>query len=137
MPIREIRDSDLDQQCASCGAITAIPLDNIAVGVQHDTQVNASLVALPACSACGSTEFLVRSPDNEEHPAPGSYGHKHKLLVDDLHARLVERGRVAAGLDAVQVATKKPAPEVMDRWFASGLMLPTPPFIDGDKGEPK
>jgi hypothetical protein len=132
MPIRELRDSDLDQQCANCGAVAAIGVDDLAVGVAHDTQLNPALVGLPPCAACGSTEFLIRSPDGEEHPAPGSFGHKHKLLVDKLHARLVQRGQVALGLDAAKVTTKEPPEAVMDRWFKDGLKLPLPPKNDGD-----
>lgn len=69
MPIREIRTDDLDQECAKCGAVIAVPLTAIAAGISREGQVNPSVVAMPVCATCGSAEFLLRSPDEEEHPS--------------------------------------------------------------------
>lgn len=131
MPIREIRTDDLDQECAKCGAVRALALSSLAVGIVRDTQVNSKVIPLPACATCGATEFLVRSPTGEDHPSQGSYGHKHKLLVDTLHAKLVKGGRLAQGLTPETAPIKEPPAAVMDRWFKDGLKLPPPPKTDG------
>ena len=44
--------------------------------------------------------------------------------------KLVQRGRVANGLNAAEVPTKEPPAAVMDKWFTDGLKLPPPPFRD-------
>ena len=133
MPIREIRTDDLDQECAKCGAINTVADGDIAAGVVRESNTNTNLVALPVCPVCGSAEFLLRSPDQEdEYPSQGSYGHKHKLLVDKLHAKLVQRGRIGEGLKPEDVALKEPPAAVMDKWFKDGLKLPPPPFRDHD-----
>ena len=132
MPIREIRADDLDQECIKCGRVVAVPLTAIAAGVSREGQVNPNVVAMPICAACGSAEFLLRSPYGEEHPSQGSYGHKHKLLVDKLHAELVQRGRVAEGLKPEDVPTKEPPTAVMDKWFKNGLRLEPSPTADGE-----
>lgn len=135
MPIREIRTDDLDLECAKCGAIITVPDSVIEVGVVRETNINPNLVALPVCATCGSAEFLLRSPDGEEdHPSQGSFGHKHKLLADKLHAKLVQKGRIANGLQAEDVPTKEPPAAVMDKWFTDGLKLPPPPFNDEQGG---
>jgi len=132
MPIRELRTNDLDQECAKCGTVVAVPVNAIVAGVSRDGQTNPNVIALPVCAACGATEFLLRSPVGEEHPSQGSYGHKHRLLVDMLHARLVQRGRLAEGLKPAEVPTKEPPAAVIDRWFKNGLRLEPPPKTDGD-----
>ena len=132
MPIREIRVDDLEQECSKCGRVVAVPLTAIAAGISREGQVNPNVVAMPICAACGAAEFLLRSLSDEEHPSQGSYGHKHRLLVDKLHAKLVQRGRVAQGLKPEDVPTKEPPSAVMDRWFKDGLRLEPPPKTDGD-----
>ena len=130
MPVREIREDDLDQECSKCGTVVTVAINNVEAGIVRESQVNPHVVAMPVCAVCGSAEFLLRSPDDEEHPSQGSFGHKHKLLVDKLHAKLVQRGRVANGLNAAEVPTKEPPAAVMDKWFTDGLKLPPPPFRD-------
>ena len=132
MAIREIRVSDFDQECAKCGAVRALTFSSVEVGVARDNQVDGRIIPLPSCASCGATEFLLRSPVGEEHPSQGSYGHKHRLLVDMLHARLVQRGRLAEGLKPAEVPTKEPPAAVIDRWFKDGLRLDPPPKTDGD-----
>ena len=135
MPIREIRTDDLDVECAKCGIITAVADNSIEVGVVRESNINPNLVKLPVCATCGSVEFLMRSPDTEEeHPSQGSFGHKHKLLTDKLHAKLVQKGKIANGLQVGDVPTKEPPAAVMDKWFTDGLKLPPPPFADEQDG---
>jgi hypothetical protein len=138
MPIRENRADDLDQECIKCGNVVAIALSAIAAGLSRSGQANPNVVAMPVCAVCGSAEFLLRSPDDEVHPSEGSYGHKHKLLVDKLHAKLVQRGRLGEGLTPEQVPTKEPPAADLDKWFKDGLKLPPPPFQDeSGRSEPK
>jgi len=132
MPIREIRADDLDQECIKCGRVVAVPFTAIAAGVSREGQVNPNVVAMPVCTACGAAEFLLRSPNDEEHPAQGSYGHKHRLLVDKLHAKLVQRGRLAQGLKPEDVPTKEPPAAVMDKWCKDGFRLEPPTATDGE-----
>jgi hypothetical protein len=129
MLVREINAADLDQEFIKCGSVVTVSLTAITAGLSRSGQVNPNVVSLPVCATCGSAEFLLRSPDEEEHPSQDSYGHKHKLLVDKLHAKLVQRGRVAEGLKPEDVPTKELPAAVIDKWFKDGLKLP-PPFQD-------
>ena len=90
MSIHEMTSTEVVQRCGRCAAENRIALDTLEVGVARDEQTDASVVPLPACPTCRSTEFLLRSPNDEPaHPAPGSFGHLHRLLVDEMHAELV------------------------------------------------
>jgi hypothetical protein len=127
MPIEELADEHLVQRCAHCAAQHTIKHTAITAGVAAPAApADAAVVALPACANCGAQEFLLRSPvDAPEHPAPGSYGHLHRLLVDCLHARLVARGRVAKELRKAGGVTAVPVDEgALARWFPAGLRLP-------------
>lgn len=84
MPILTFHDDQLTQRCAACGAERDLAADALA----NRDDVPPGVLALPACP-CGAREFLVRSPANEPpHPQPGSFGHRHRLLVDALAAAL-------------------------------------------------
>lgn len=131
MPIREIRDTNIDQECAKCGALHTLAFSALEVGVVRDTQANSKLIPLPACATCGATEFLMRSPDAAVHPAPGSYGHMHSVLVDELHAKLVKANRIANGIDSKTVTLKEPSAETIGRYFPGGLKLAALPKTDG------
>jgi hypothetical protein len=131
MAIREIRTSDFEQECAKCGGVRAVPFSNVEVGVVRDTQANSKIIPLPACATCGATEFLMRSPDAVVHPAPGSYGHMHSVLVDELHAKLVKANRVANGIDSKTLTLKEPSAETIGWYFPGGLKLAALPKTDG------
>ena len=131
MSIREVSDATVDQECASCGHVRKLTYDHLAVGVARAGGMDSRTVRLPPCPTCGAVEFLVRSPDGEEHPSPGSYGHLHRLLVDTLHAKLVHAGRLAKGLDAKTVGVKEPTADEVARWLKSGLRLERPSRTDG------
>jgi DNA-directed RNA polymerase subunit RPC12/RpoP len=95
MAIQEITSTELVQRCAKCDRENRIALANLEVGVERDDQVEDSVVPLPECPTCRSREFLLRSPASEQaHPAQGSSGHLHRLIVDELHSELVKKGRV-------------------------------------------
>ena len=127
MAIQEITSTELVQRCAKCDRENRIALASIEVGIERDDQVEDSVVLLPECPTCHSREFLLRSPEEEqEHPALGSAGYLHRLLVDDLHAELVKKGRVIARLKdrTAEVFTRPIANEVKQRFFDKGLKLP-------------
>lgn len=124
MAIREILDAEFEQECEVCGAVRRIPEDDVTVGIEQDGQLDPKVVALPACSNCGSREFLIRSADDEpEHPSPGSFGHRHRLMVDVLHTRLVKRGRVAEGIDPTKAQGRERSAEELERWFKGRLRV--------------
>ena len=109
MAIQEITELDIVQRCAVCDRENRVALANLAVGVEHAEQVEDGVVPLPECPTCRSREFLVRSPASEQaHPAQGSSGHLHRLMVDELHSQLVKKGRVVEPLvgKAAQILTK-------------------------------
>jgi len=132
MSIHEVTDTDVLQRCAGCGDEHRVLIDDLEVGVARDDQVDSLLVPMPPCAACGSSEFLVRAPDNEpEHPSPGSFGHRHRMLVDHLHAELVQRDKVVAPLldqeGHAPVSLARPlTTEAKDRWFARGMKIDAP-----------
>lgn len=127
MAIQEITSTELVQRCAKCDRENRIVLADLEVGLDQDDQVEDSVVPLPKCPTCHSREFLLRSPEEEqEHPAQGSAGYLHQLLVDDLHAELVKKGRVVARLKnkTAEVFTRPIATELKQRLFDKGLKLP-------------
>lgn len=129
MSIHEMTSTEVVQRCGKCAAENRIALDTLEVGVARDEQTDASVVPLPACPTCRSTEFLLRSPNDEPaHPAPGSFGHLHRLLVDEMHAELVKRKKVIPLLKdnqgRVDPKLAKPvAAEELARWFPQGLKI--------------
>ena len=129
MSIHEMTSTEVVQRCGRCAAENRIALDTLEVGVARDEQTDASVVPLPACPTCRSTEFLLRSPNDEPaHPAPGSFGHLHRLLVDEMHAELVKRKKVIPLLKDNQgrVDPKLATPvaaEELARWFPQGLKI--------------
>ena len=127
MAIQEITDLEIVQRCAGCDRENRVALANLAVGVERAEQVEDGVVLLPECPTCRSREFLVRSPASEQaHPAQGSSGHLHRLMVDELHSQLVKKGRVVEPLvgKVEQIVTKPIATEVRGRFFDKGLKLP-------------
>ena len=128
MAIHEVTDTEVLQTCAKCGAENRVPLASLEVGVARETLVDGRVVPLPACPACRSSEFLLRSPDDEPQQPDGSVGYLHRLLVDHVHAELVQRGRVhpllrdEAGHVDPRLARPLPA-ETVARWFPNGMRL--------------
>jgi hypothetical protein len=129
MAIYEVTSTEVVQRCGKCNAENRIPVTGIEVGIAHEAQTDARTIPLPACPTCGSSEFLIRSPDDEpEYPAPGTFGHLHRMLVDDLHAELVKADKVIpALLDSLGHADPTLARPVeqaaRDRWFPSGMKV--------------
>ena len=129
MSVHEMNATEVLQRCGKCAAENRIALDSLEVGVARDDQTDATVVPLPECPTCRSTEFLLRSPDNEPaHSAPGSFGHLHRMLVDEVHAELVKRKKVIPllqdKLGRVDAKLAKPvAAEDVARWFPLGLKI--------------
>jgi hypothetical protein len=139
MAIREIFEDDIEQTCEVCGAVRRVPDTDVVVGVERDGQFDAKVVQLPNCSSCGAREFLIRSADDEpEHPSPGSFGHRHRLMVDALHSKLVKEGRVADGIDPQKAQGRERSSEELDRWFKGRLRAQRMKEQDGGiKPEPE
>lgn len=132
MSIHEVTDTDVLQRCAGCGDEHRVLITHLEVGVARDDQVDPRLVPMPPCPLCGSSEFLVRAPDNEpEHPSQGSFGHRHRMLVDHLHAELVGRDQVNDMLrdpegNVAPTLARPLSTEKRERWFAGGLRARRP-----------
>lgn len=127
MAIHEITSDDVLQRCEVCDDEHRVLIDSLVVGVAHNAQIDGRMLPMPPCPACGSVEFLVRAPDNEpEHPSQGSFGHLHRMMVDQLHAELVSRDKVNAALRDPQgnvspTLARPLSTEKRQRWFADGL----------------
>lgn len=128
MAIQEITGTEAVQRCAGCDSENHIAFSALEVGIERDEQVDDSIVALPACPTCHAREFLLRSPAVElQYPLQdGSAGHLHRLIVDELHAELVKKGRVVERLrkDVSKVLTRPIATETRASLFKQGLKLP-------------
>ena len=127
MTINEITEQSIEQTCDFCGHVRSSNMDDLTVGIATDNQINADVVSLPPCERCGAAEYLIPSAeDAPDHPAPGSFGHRHAILLDVLHERLVQRGRVTSGIDIATPKKKKHSPEEINLWFKDGLKLSSP-----------
>jgi hypothetical protein len=127
MPIEELTSDSLVQRCAQCAARNMIPLTELRVGMGGlgEDDVEPAVLRVPACPACRAEEFLIRSHEDEPvHPMPGSYGHRHRLLVDHLHGLLAASGRVHPQVDAESV--RRVARAELEPWFGESLTLPAP-----------
>lgn len=114
--VEAMMEAEVVVRCAACEATRQLALATLEVQALGAT----AMVALPPCG-CGAVEYLIRS-GVEEHPAPGTDGHRHQLLVDHLHAEVAARGRVA-GDPEVARACPPVLPAVLARWFPQGLCL--------------
>lgn len=129
MSIVELTSTEVVQRCAKCDAVHRVPLRALQAGVAREMQGNPNIVALPECSTCHSSEFLLRSPTNAPvHPIAGSFSHLHQLLVDELHAELVNRKQLAFSSpeEAGRAALAPPrtlSSEERARWFPHGLKV--------------
>ena len=135
MTINEITEQSIEQTCDFCGHVRSSNMDDLTVGIATNSHINADVVPLPPCESCGAAEYLIPSAeDAPDHPAQGSFGHRHAILVDVLHERLVQRGRVTSGIDATMLKKKKHSPEEINHWFKDGMKLSssTVPSSEGE-----
>jgi len=127
MPIQCIqKNHSIRQRCIACGESRTIAFEQLEVGLldEHIEATATSVIALPACSICGSVEYLVGSAEGSPgHPHPGSYGHLHRLLVDQLHSELVDGGGDADDGPRPARTVRQPTADEMARWFPHGLVL--------------
>jgi hypothetical protein len=131
MAIHEVTEDAVVQRCASCKRDNRIAIASLRVGVEHGDHRDESLIPLPVCPGCGSVEVLRRSADNEgDHPAPGTFGHLHRMLVDHLHAELVQRDQVAPAFRTNgrcdTVLARPLTASAIERWFPRGMKLESP-----------
>ncbi len=127
MPVIKILEDRIKQECISCEKTHDIPFSDITVGVVREDQIDGKLIQLPACKRCGAQEFLIRSSDNEpEHSNPGSFGHLHRLLVDILHSKLVEKGNIIPDIDPQSLLNNNPISELVSRYFGETLKIERP-----------
>jgi len=127
MSIREILDTEFEQECDSCGAIRTIADGDVTVGIEREGQVDPKVIPLPPCQNCGATEFLLRSADDEkEHSSPGCFGHRHRLMVDVLHTKLVKLGQVTDGIDPKKAQGHEHHKKELDKWFKEGMKIRRP-----------
>jgi hypothetical protein len=139
MTVREITETTIEQTCEVCQHDRTLNLDDLNVGIAIEGHINPDVVAMPPCESCGAIEYLIPSAEGApDHPSPGSLGHRHAMLVDVLHERLINRGRVIAGVEADKLKKKKRSKDELDQWFKEGLKLakPTPP-APVDEKKPK
>ncbi|HMA93587.1 MAG TPA: hypothetical protein VKP30_12920 [Polyangiaceae bacterium] len=112
MPITKLAEGQFSQVCARCDVERDVTFE--AVARLHDEQNEEVRFLLPACAECGSVEILIPGGSGaDDHPAPGSYGHLHRLLVNELSAR-IQGGSSSAASDRNNELTK---------WFPEGLVL--------------
>lgn len=132
MALHEVTEDTVVQRCANCKRDNRIAITSLTVGVEHGEHRDESLIPLPVCAGCGSVEVLRRSADDEgDHPAPGTFGHLHRLLVDHLHAELVRRDQVAPAVRKVggrsdAVLVRPLTADAIERWFPRGMKLELP-----------
>ena len=119
MPILFVEEDSLLQRCALCESERLVALDELPS--QGDAP-EGSLI-LPPC-ACGAVEHLRHAPRGEpEHPEPGSFGHKHRLLVDALveELRSTKKDLARRGASLRQRVETRLSSELRERWFSEGL----------------
>ena len=127
MPLVEIREANVSQRCANCDAVRSIQISSLEVGVAFGAQRDGRVVSLPPCARCGATEFLIGSTERESSPRmAGSAGHLHRLLVDHLHAELVQRAQVEGASAAGELQALPLREEERRRWFPDGLKIEEP-----------
>lgn len=123
MPILEITDTHVVQQCAVCESKFAVEVERLTPS-DASSLIEGGVLALPKCS-CGACEFLIRSPQKEPPRSDlGSFEHLHRLAVDALVDAFKERargkppsGKLTDELGAVLAA------EVVAEWFPEGLKI--------------
>ena len=116
--IESMEDERIHVRCAECNERRDVRLRGLEV---RTLDSSTAIVAMPTCR-CGAVEFLVRA-SRPAPPEPGSMSHRHQLLVDHLHAELVQAGRITRdSKDAEKVCPPVPAAE-LERWFAGRLSL--------------
>jgi hypothetical protein len=133
MPIQSLNARSLQQRCIACGTQRTIGLEQLETGILSEHADAATVVVLPTCPGCGSVEFLFgSSEDQPDHTAPGSYGHLQRLLVNHLHAELVDADRISDESRGRASRLKRPGDDVLAQWFPHGLTIDQgPPTVTG------
>ena len=113
MPIIELTSDTFSQSCAVCSSERTFALGD---AVPEETASGSRLIRLPTCIKCGSVELLIPlQSDPDADPEPGSYGHLHRLLVEELDERLTP-----TRADGARRSKR-------EKWFATGFKVPVGP----------
>lgn len=123
MPIREVLDETIEQECGHCRSVHKVPYLQMSVGLALEGLADDMSVILPLCPSCGAQEFLFAFEGDDSFP--GSYGHLHRLLVNIVYRRLIDEDVVKSSLsqkNLPQVADS----EVLHKWFPNGFRLHRP-----------
>lgn len=124
MPIIELVDNQLVQQCAMCSATRRLDADGL------PTEYGARILALPACT-CGAVESLIHSPQDEPpYPQPGSVGHQHRVLVDAVIDAVAETKTDQQPLAARALAK---VPDDVKAMFREPLKPPATSRVDASR----
>lgn len=128
MPIEELTNEEVLQRCSMCQTPTRSKLATLSLGVGSTVadDLDGRIVRLPPCPKCKAEEFLIRS-EGAHAAAPTTYGDLHRLLVDQLHATLVKKGRLDARLKTVPTLSDLD-PNLVKTFFADGLKLLAEPL---------
>lgn len=111
MPIKSVSTTDpvsLVRVCAVCKHESSVPLSTLKLGMDVRVGLDPNLIALPACSSCKRTEYLVRTWDK----APGNYPKSHRQTVNALAKFLKDHGQVLPELAATYAAEKTDPPDI-------------------------
>jgi hypothetical protein len=132
MPIHSINDTHVTQRCASCAAQRDLPLEGL-TPAEDDSTLDGGVLGLPPC-ACGSVEYLIRAPVGEPpHPALGSLGHLHRLVVDALVDEVKERRKGGRKAKPFAAAMKtRLGSDALSQWFPRGLKVELQPQAEPD-----
>lgn len=130
MPILEISNDDVIQRCAVCDSRNELSASDLTPTGETDAP-STGIVALPACR-CGAVEFLVRAPKDEPpHPAPGSFGHRHRVLVDAIVDSITSQaGHDELGAFALRVRSRLRAASTDDLFPRELVTEPLSPLED-------
>lgn len=118
MPIIEITDTHAVQRCASCDQCRELTVDDL-----RPTEGDEAILSLPTCP-CGALEFLIGATDDEpEYPAPGTFGHQHRLVVNALVHVATHRADDGDASSLGNIVAERIGAKALGEWFPHGLRL--------------
>jgi hypothetical protein len=123
MPILEITDTHVVQQCAICESKFDVAIERLTPS-DAGPPIRGGVLALPKCS-CGACEFLIHSPVKDPPRSDlGSFEHLHRLAVDALVDAFKERamGKPSSGNFTDEICGALGA-DVVAEWFPEGLKI--------------
>ncbi len=111
MSIQALENDTLEQKCNACEHIRCFKYKDIQSASDDE---HTGIIVLPACVKCGAIEYLIPTTIYDEpHPTIGSYGHRHQIMVDVLHERLVKKKQ----LKRIKRIAKAPNKKEIAKYF--------------------